>query len=91
MDHHPLQKLSFPLQKAFLKLTTQKQIFNFLRDLLTQDEIAEFSLRLDIASRLDKWQNYKKIEEQTWASSTTIARVAKFLNGSFGGYKSVLK
>jgi TrpR-related protein YerC/YecD len=66
-------------------------MFAFMRDLLTEDEIVEFSLRLDIASRLHQWQNYKKIEKETWASSTTIARVAKFLKGKFGGYRKVLK
>lgn len=91
MTNTQLQKVSSNLQKAFLKLKTSKQVFNFLRDLLTEDEIIEFSLRLEIATRLYKWQNYKEIEKSTWASSTTIARVAKFLKGEFGGYKNILK
>jgi len=91
MDNIQLQKLSSNLQKSFLKLKTPKEVFNFLRDLLTQDEIIEFSLRLDIATRLYNWQNYKEIEQSTWASSTTIARVAKFLKGEFGGYKNILQ
>lgn len=90
MENLQLQKISSNLQKSFLKLNTPKQVFNFLRDLLTQDEIIELSLRLDIAHRLHNWQNYKEIEKITWASSTTIARVAKFLKGDFGGYNSVL-
>ncbi len=90
MENLQLQKISSNLQKSFLKLKTPKQVFNFLRDLLTQDEIIELSLRLDIAKRLHNWQNYKEIEKITWASSTTIARVAKFLKGEFGGYNSVI-
>lgn len=90
MDDKHLQKLSFNLQKAFLKLHKPKEVFNFIRDLLTEDEIIEFSQRFDIASRLHKWQNYKKIEEETWSSSTTIARVAKFLKWKIWGYKNVL-
>ncbi|MFZ2911963.1 MAG: YerC/YecD family TrpR-related protein [Candidatus Absconditicoccaceae bacterium] len=91
MTNTQLQKVSSNLQKAFLKLKTSKQVFNFLRDLLTEDEIIEFSLRLEIATRLYKGQNYKEIEKSTGASSTTIARVAKFLKGEFGGYKNILK
>jgi uncharacterized protein YerC len=53
MENIQLQKISSNLQKAFLKLETPKQVFNFLRDLLTQDEIIEFSQRLDIATRLN--------------------------------------
>jgi uncharacterized protein YerC len=52
MENSQLQKISSNLQKSFLKLKTPKQVFNFLRDLLTQDEIIELSLRLDIAKRL---------------------------------------
>jgi len=52
MDAKHLQKISKNLQKAFLKLDTPKQVFDFLRDLLTPDEIIEFSQRLDIATRL---------------------------------------
>lgn len=89
IDH--LQKISLDLQKAFIQLKTKSDVFAFLRDLLTEDEIVEFSLRLAIATRLHAWQNYKEIEKATWASSTTIARVAKFLRGEFGGYRKVLK
>ena len=52
MDNHHLQEVSLDLQKAFLKLKTKHEAFSFLRDLLTEDEIVEFSLRLDIAKRL---------------------------------------
>ena len=50
----------------------------------------EFTQRLDIAKRLGQKESYKKIETETGASSTTIARVAKFLNGGHGGYKKVI-
>jgi len=65
MDTHHLQNISLDLQKAFLSLQTKHDVFSFLRDLLTEDEIAEFSLRLDIAKRLHAGQNYKDIEHTT--------------------------
>ena len=54
MEIQHLQKISEPLQKAFFQLKTKNDIFNFLRDLLTEDEIVELSQRLDIAQRLKK-------------------------------------
>jgi uncharacterized protein YerC len=50
----------------------------------------EFSLRFTIAKKLWQGENYKQIEKESWASSTTIARVAKFLKWEFGGYRKVL-
>jgi TrpR-related protein YerC/YecD len=61
-----------------------------LRDLMTEVEIIDFSQRLDVAMRLRKWESYKQIENITGVSSTTIARVGKFLNGEYWGYKVVL-
>jgi uncharacterized protein YerC len=54
MDINHLQDISKDLQKAFLLLKTRNDVFNFLRDLLTQEEIVELSQRLDIAHRLKK-------------------------------------
>lgn len=91
METDHLQHISTELQKAFLQLKTKHEVFAFLRDLLTEDEIVELSLRLDIAQRLHRGQIYTDIEQETWASSTTIARVGKFLKWEFGGYRKVLK
>jgi len=49
-----LKKISSELQNAFLQLNTKEDMFAFLRDLMTEDEIMELSLRLDIAKRLRK-------------------------------------
>jgi len=84
-----LKNKSKNLQKAFLLLKTENEVFNFLRDLCTESEIEELTQRLDIAKMLYQKETYKKIEEKTWVSSTTIARVAKFLNGKWWGYKNI--
>jgi TrpR-related protein YerC/YecD len=65
MDIHNLQDISKDLQKAFLLLKTKNDVFHFLRDLLTQEEIIELSQRLDIAQRLKRGEIYKKIENET--------------------------
>jgi TrpR-related protein YerC/YecD len=78
------------LIQAFLVPKNEQEMAAFLRDLLTIDEIKDFSRRLEVAQMLDKKISYKKIEEKTKMSSTTIARIAKFFRGNFGGYRLIL-
>jgi uncharacterized protein YerC len=40
---------------------------------------------------LEERKTYIQIEKQTWMSSTTIARVSKFLSGNNFGYKKALQ
>lgn len=61
-----------------------------LRDLLTAGEIAEFANRFRVASMLAQGVPYARIVQETGASSTTVARVSKFLRGDFGGYRAAL-
>jgi uncharacterized protein YerC len=65
METEHLKKLSLDLQKAFLQLKTPHEMFAFLRDLLTEDEIVEFSLRFTIAKKLWQGENYKQIEKES--------------------------
>lgn len=79
------------LSKAFLALKNEKECWKFLRDLLTEAEIKEFSNRWKVARMLDQKISYEKIEKETGMSSTTIARVQKWLTKGKGGYKLMLK
>jgi len=78
------------LSRAILSLKNEDEARRFLGDLLTETEIEEFSRRLEVAEMLDKKMSYVKIEKKTGMSSTTIARISKFLGGTFGGYRIVL-
>lgn len=82
------------LYKAFLSLKTADEMKRFLGDLLTPAEIKEFSNRWQVAQMLDKKVPYEQIEKATGMSTTTIARISKWLQGSLGGlggYRLVLK
>lgn len=79
------------LYSAFLSLKTDDECRRFLRDLLTEAEIGEFANRWKVARMLDKNVPYELIAEKTGMSSTTIARVSKWLNNGKGGYKLMLK
>jgi TrpR-related protein YerC/YecD len=91
MKEADLQNSAKLLLSSLLQCKEVDELFSFLRDLLTEAEILEFSQRLDIARRLHQKESYKKIEAETGVSSTTIARVAKFLKGAYGGYRKILE
>lgn len=63
----------------------------FFRDLLTEQEIIEFGKRWQAAQMLSQKIPYSKIEKETGLSSTTIARISKWLNRGMGGYKLMIK
>lgn len=63
----------------------------FFRDLLTEAELKEFANRWKVASMLNKKIPYESIASETGMSSTTIARISKWLNNGKGGYKRMLK
>jgi TrpR-related protein YerC/YecD len=79
------------LLAAILALETPEEAKRFLRDLLTPEEIDEFANRLEAARLLSKHVQYNAITESTGQSSATIARIAKWLYGSLGGYRLILK
>ncbi|MEK7158019.1 MAG: YerC/YecD family TrpR-related protein [Patescibacteria group bacterium] len=78
------------LIQAILALETESEARRFLRDLMTENEIEEFAKRLKAAAMLAEGASYVAIEKDTGLSSTTIARVAKWLNGKAGGYRAVI-
>jgi len=79
------------LSSAFLKLKTEQETANFLRDLLTIKEIEEFANRLEMARLLKKGWSYKRIAKEVGVSTTTVTRVAHWLFRGCGGYEKVLK
>jgi TrpR-related protein YerC/YecD len=78
------------LLQAILALETSDEARRFLRDLMTEGELEEFAKRLKTAEMLTDKIPYSVIEKETGFSSTTVARVSKWLNGKQGGYKSMI-
>ncbi len=75
---------------AILAIKDADEAQRFLRDLMTPTEIEEFANRLEAASLLSSDMQYNYIIEKTGLSSATIARIAKWLGGSLGGYRLIL-
>lgn len=82
--------LSEELYKAILSLKTLNEAQRFFRDLLTEEEIEEFSKRWQAAQMLDAAVPYTTIQEKTGLSSTTVARISRWLKNGKEGYRLVL-
>jgi len=79
------------LFNAILKIKTVKEAEQFFRDLLTLQEIDEISRRWQAVLLLDNGLSYREIAKITGHSTTTIARIAHWLNFGEGGYRLMLK
>ncbi len=82
--------LSEELYTAILSLKTLDESKRFFRDLLTEEEIEEFSKRWQVARMLDEGIPYTTIQEKTGLSSTTVARISRWLKKGTEGYRLVL-
>lgn len=78
------------LLAALCSLETPEEARALLSDLCTPREIADLSQRLEVAAMLAAGASYVDVSRATGASSTTVSRVSKCLNGSAGGYRTVL-
>lgn len=78
------------LMNAILLLKDSGEAKKFFRDLLTENELKEFGNRWKAAKMLSKDVTYVKIEKETGLSSTTVARISKWLNGGKNGYNLIL-
>jgi len=79
------------LFKTIIQLKNQHECRKFFRDLLTESEIKEFVNRWKVVRMLNEKVEYEKITKETGMSSTTIARISKWLHKGMGGYKLMLK
>jgi TrpR-related protein YerC/YecD len=93
-DHesHPLPDPIAALCDALLALRTNDECRSFLADLCTPNEVNALAERWVIARLLDGGDmSYRDISAATGASTTTVGRVARFLQQEpHEGYKLVL-
>ena len=75
---------------AILGLENIKEARAFFRDLCTVAEIKDMSERWQIVKLLDQGKTYREIAKKLKASTTTVSRVASWLNNGTNGYRLVL-
>lgn len=79
------------LFQAILKLKSPAEAAAFFRDLLTISELDAEAERWQMAVLL--WTtnlSYKQIAKKTGGSTTTVTRVAHWLDHGMGGYQTLL-
>ena len=78
------------LFKAILSLESTKEAEKFFRDLCTVEELEDMTDRWEIAQLLNKSISYREIAKKVGTSTTTVSRVANWLNNGKGGYRLIL-
>ena len=90
MEKFQPNKNTDDLFKAILSLKDTKEARKFFRDLCTIDELKEMTERWQIVKMIDQGYSYRKIAENLNVSTTTVSRVALWLNHGEGGYRLIL-
>ena len=77
--------------RAVLSLESESEARAFFADLCTPAELEALLDRWSVVGHLEDGVPYRRIHELTGVSVTTIGRVARFLTGANGGYRTVLE
>lgn len=76
---------------GLLSCKNEDDMANFLRDIGTLSELQAWSERLEVAKQITRGLSYREVAKNTGASTTTVTRVAKFIENGMGGYRKFLK
>lgn len=79
------------LASTFVSIKSENDMMSFLRDLCTLEELEEMSRRWEAVEMIDKGITYREISEKTGLSTTTVTRIAHWLNNGEGGYRQALQ
>lgn len=77
------------LFEAIQTIRSSEEAAKFFRDLLTIAELEEFARRWQMVKRLLRGESYLSIANALGVSTTTVTRVAHWLNNGTGGYKTI--
>lgn len=78
------------LLSELLKCKTKPQLAAFLRDVATIGELTEMSSRWRAAQLLHAGHPYRAVAAETGLSTTTVSRVAYWIQHGEGGYRAAL-
>lgn len=76
--------------EVLVMLNDKESMQNFLRDVMTENEITEISSRLEAARMLKNGCKYTEIVKETSLSSRTVARISHWLQDGCDGYEIAL-
>lgn len=91
LEYSDQEKLLKLLCKILFHLDSEREILDFLKDLLNRKERLMIVRRLLIAEMLFNGVPYRDIMSQLHCGCATIARVERWLDFGRGGYKKAIK
>lgn len=91
IDDNQQAAAELALCRALVALTDVEECRNFLRDLCTPAELQALVDRWQVVEYLENGVTYRRINELTGVSVTTVGRVARFLADGYGGYRAALE
>lgn len=74
---------------AILSLKNKEEVYRFIEDICTINEIKDLEQRLQVAKMLKQKRTYLDIASTTGASTATISRVNRSLNYGSEGYNII--
>lgn len=77
------------LCEAILSLKTKEEVYRFIEDICTINEIKDLEQRLQVSKMLKQKRTYLDIASSTGASTATISRVNRSLNYGSDGYNII--
>lgn len=90
MKQFKFDKRTNALFEAILSLKSTKEAEAFFRDLCTIKELEDMRDRWEMARLINKGVPYREISQKLNVSTTTVSRVANWLNNGMGGYKFMI-
>ena len=79
------------MYKAILQLETMEECMDFFEDICAETELRSIEQRFDVARMLSQEKVYSDIMSTTSASTATISRVNRVLNGGTWMLEKALK
>ena len=78
------------IYEAILRLNTLEECLDFFEDICAETELRSIEQRFEVAKMLNQNMVYSDIIQKTNASTATISRVNRVLNGGTGMLKLAL-
>lgn len=79
------------LVEKLRNIKSQKDLSNFLDDLLTEEEILDLAQRINIATLILDGKSYDEISETIGTSTSTVSKIGQLLKYGKGSFEKVLK
>ena len=85
-----LEKDKKLLVETLRKLKSEKDLSNFIEDLLTEEEILDLAQRIKIGKLILDGKSYDEISEKIGTSTSTVSKIGQILKYGKGGLEKTL-